>query len=46
MGDPTSEEYDQLHEEMSALGFERSVKGTTKDGTSTVVNLPHDAVYR
>jgi hypothetical protein len=45
MGDPTSDEYDQLHDQMSSLGFKRTVKGTTRDGASTLVNLPHGLYY-
>jgi hypothetical protein len=45
MGDPTSEEYNQLHDQMSSLGFERTVKGTTRDGAATVVSLPHGLYY-
>ena len=45
MGDPTSEEYDLLHDQMLSLGFERTVKGTTKEGAATVVHLPHGLYY-
>ena len=40
MGDPSSDEYDQLHNEMSSLGFRRTVKGASR-----VVNLPHGLYY-
>lgn len=40
MGDPSTEEYDELHERMSSLGFKRSVKGSKR-----TVNLPHGLYY-